>query len=407
ERVCGEDLDGDVLEALDSLVEQSLVRQSEGADGQPRFRMLQTIREFAMEQAIESGRWDALRERHAQLFRELAEESGSQVMSSNKRPWLDRLEEEHDNLRAAFAWAQDVQAAELSLRMSASLWRFWQMRGYLAEGLDRTTQALAMPHAADHPEARADALSAAAGLAYWLADAQKARGFYEQEIEARTALNDRRGLAEALYGISFTWSIIELGTADAASNATRYVTAALRIYEELEDAPGIGRCEWALANVAWGGRDLETARAHAVRALETFESIDDRFNFGWASYTLGLAALSELATEGTPKQLEEARWRLSEALRIFDEAQDVTGYSLVLDAFAILALHEGDRQRAARLSGAVSRLERLSGTGLNTWNRGVLKFEPAELHADPSLAEAWAEGEAFSPSEAVAYALES
>ena len=407
ERVCGEDLDGDVLDALDSLVEQSLVRQSEGVDGEPRFRMLETIREFAMEQAVESGRWDALRERHARLFRELAEQSGPHVMSSDKRSWLDRLEEEHDNLRAAFAWAQENQAAELAMRMGASLWRFWQMRGYLAEGLDRVTQALAMPHGADHPEARADALSAAAGLAYWLADAEKSRALYEQEIEARTALNDRRGLAEALYGISFTWSIIELAVADAAVNATRYVTEALRIYEELEDAPGIGRCEWALANVAWGTRDLEQARAHAVRALETFESIDDRFNFGWASYTLGLAALSELGATVSGEQIEEARRRLSVALRIFDEAQDVTGYSLVLDAFAILALHGGDRARAARLSGAVARLERLSGTGLNSWNRGVLKFDPETLRADPSLAQAWAEGEALSASEAVAYALES
>ncbi|HET9416305.1 MAG TPA: adenylate/guanylate cyclase domain-containing protein, partial [Candidatus Limnocylindria bacterium] len=251
ERVCGEDLGGDVLDALGSLVEQSLVRQSEAVDGEPRFRMLETIREFAMEQATETGRREVLRQRHAELFRQLADESAGQVMGSNKRIWLDRLEEEHDNLRAAFAWAQDTQAAELALRMGASLWRFWQMRGYLVEGLDRVTQALAMPQALDYPEARADALSAAAGLAYWLADADRSRAFYDQEIEARTALNDRRGLAEALYGISFTWSIIELAAEEAAANATRYVTEALRIFEELDDAPGIGRCEWALANVAW------------------------------------------------------------------------------------------------------------------------------------------------------------
>ena len=184
ERVCGEEVGGDALDALTSLLEKSLVRQREGVDGEPRFRMLETIREFAMEQAVESGRWAALRERHAALFRELSETLASRVMSSEKRQWLDRLEEEHDNLRAAITWAQETGAAELALRMAASLWRFWQMRGYLVEGLDRVTQALAMPHAAEHPEARADALSAAAGLAYWLADGQRARDLYEQEIEA-------------------------------------------------------------------------------------------------------------------------------------------------------------------------------------------------------------------------------
>ena len=407
DRVCGAEVGGDALDALTSLLEKSLVRQREGVDGEPRFRMLQTIREFGMEQAIESGRWDSLRERHAELFKELAEMSAALIMSSDKRPWLDRLEEEHDNLRAAFAWAQETQAAELALRMGASLWRFWQMRGYLVEGLERVTQALAMPHAADHPEARADALSAAAGLAYWLADGDGARGFYEQEIEVRTALVDRRGLAEALYGISFTWSIIDLTVEDAAGRATKYVTEALGIYQELGDAPGIGRCEWALANVAWGAGDLEGARTHALRALDTFASIDDRFNFGWASYTLGLGALAELQRETSPEQISEARRRLGEALRIFDDAQDVTGYSLVFDAFAMLALHEGDRARSARLSGAVARLDRTSGTGLNSWNRGVLNFDPSALRADPSLAAAWAEGEALSPSEAVAYALES
>jgi hypothetical protein len=159
--------------------------------------------------------------------------------------------------------------------------------------------------------------------------------------------------------------------------------------------------------VAWGSRDVTTARTHAIRALETFASIDDRFNYGWASYTLGLAALSELEAEMSDEQIREARQRLAEALRIFDEAQDVTGYSLVLDAYALLALQEGDRPRAARLSGAVATLERSSGTGLNSWNRGVLQFDPSALRDDPALTEAWAAGEKLSPSEAAAYALES
>ena len=93
------------------------------------------------------------------------------------------------------------------MRLGSALWRFWQMRGYLQEGLERLEQTLALPHSRDHPERRADALGAAAGVAYWLAESDRARELYEEEIEARRALDDRRGLAEALYGISFTWSI--------------------------------------------------------------------------------------------------------------------------------------------------------------------------------------------------------
>jgi len=408
EWVCGEEVEGDPLQTLTSLVEKSLVRQLEGVEGEPRFRMLETIREFAMEQAIAGGRWDELRERHAALFRGLAETSAGHVMGSKKRPWLDRLEQEHDNLRAAFAWAQETDAAETALRLSASLWRFWQMRGYLGEGLERTTQALALPHSFEHPEIRADALSAAAGLAYWLADSERSRSLYMEEIAARTALVDRRGLAEAEYGISFTWAVIELKTPDAAARATEHIQRALQIFTELGDAPGIGRCEWALANVLWGaGADLEETLSRAQRAYEVFASIHDDFNRGWASYTLGLGLLTRYDRIGEPGDLELATQRFGESLRVFDEAQDVTGYSLVLDALAMVALRAGDRQRAARLSGAVSSLEQLSGTGLNLWNREVLDFDPESLRADPALADAWAEGAAMTTDEAVAYARSS
>ena len=407
ERVCGGEVEDDVLDALTSLVEKSLVRQSEGVEGEPRFRMLETIREFAMEQAVAGGRWEALRERHAALFRELAETSAGQVMGSNKRVWLDRLEQEHDNLRAAFAWAQETEAAETALRMTASLWRFWQMRGYLGEGMERAAQALALPHSHDHPEVRADALSAAAGLAYWLADAERSRSLYLEEIAARSALGDRRGLAEAEYGISFTWSVIELKSPDSAARATEHIQRALEIFTELGDAPGIGRCEWALANVMWGGgADLDGSLIRSQRAYDVFESIDDDFNRGWASYTIGIGLLSRYDRDGDRDDLERATQRLRESLRIFEKAQDVTGYALVLDALAMGALRAGDRQLAARLSGAVSSLEQFSGTGLNTWNREVLDFDPERLRSDPALVGAWAEGAAMTTDQAVAYALE-
>ena len=407
ERVCGQDVDGDPLDALTSLVEKSLVRQSEGVEGEPRFRMLETIREFAMEQAVAGGRWDGLRERHAALFRELAETSAGQVMGSTKRQWLDRLEQEHDNLRAAFAWAQETEAAETALLLSASLWRFWQMRGYLGEGLERAMQALALPHSHEHPSSRADTLSAAAGLAYWLGDSERSRSLYLEEIAARTALGDRRGLAEAEYGISFTWSVIELKSPDAAARGTEHIQRALEIFTELGDAPGIGRCEWALANVMWGaGGNLEESLIRSERAYAVFESIDDDFNRGWASYTIGLGLLSRFDRDGDRDDVELAIQRLRESLRIFERAQDVTGYSLVLDALAMAAVRAGDRDRAARLSGAVASLEQVSGTGLNLWNREVLDFDPERLRTDPARAGAWAEGAAMNTEQAVAYALE-
>ncbi len=408
ERVCGDLLGSNVIDALASLVDKSLLRQREGPEHEPRFEMLETIREFALEQATERNELDALRQRHADHYLEVATLAGSQVMGSAKRSWLDRLEADHENLRAALGWAVETDRAEAALRMTAALWRFWQMRGHLGEGRDAVTAALALPHAAEHPAARADALSALAGLAYWQGDSAAARAAYEEEIALRRELGDRAGEAEALYGASFTWSIGELAEDRNAEAAAALIEQAIPIFRELGDELAVGRCEWALAIVRYGQGELQEARESGLRALAIFQAADDRFMTGWTTYTLGLADLSEdyQAADGVPDARVAAAARLTGALRIFDEAEDSSGYTLVLDALALLALRNGDRDRAARLAGAVARLERETGTGLAFWNRGTLGYDPTVLLTDPEAADAWTAGEALTTAEAVAYALE-
>jgi len=276
----------------------------------------------------------------------------------------------------------------------------------LVEGFKQVEAALALPGAGDFGAERADALSAAAGLAYWLADTDRARGLYMEEIDAREALGDRPGLANAHYGISFTWSVMDLGNPDTAARAEEHVNRALAIFQDLGDNSGVGRCEWALANVLWGTLRVAQAREHASHSLDVSRSIDDQFMVSCANYTPGLASLTDdHLTGGDPDARDDARSRFAEALRIFDEAEDVTGYALVLDAFAILATRDGDRARGSRLIGVVDRIERNSGTGLNLWNHSVIGFDPQELHDDPSLAADIAAGEAMTIADAVAFAL--
>jgi predicted ATPase/class 3 adenylate cyclase len=407
EEVCGAEVGSEVLDTMGSLVEKSLVRQSEGLDGEPRFGMLETIREFALEQMAARGGADELRRRHAEMFAALAEALSARVMASDKGTTLDRIEQDHDNLRAAMAWAIETGAADTAMRLGSALWRFWQMRGYLQEGLDRLEQALALPHSHDHPQRRADSLSAAAGVAYWLAEGDHARELYTEEIEARRALGDQRGLAEALYGISFTWSVRGLLEERIEQRAVTYINEARDLFQAIGDSAGVGRCEWAIANVAWGVGHPAEAMRHGRKALAVFEAIDDQFMVGWATYTLALAELSALVEDsGSVEHREQARGLLRRSLNIFADAQDVSGYTLVLDAVALLALRDGDRARAARLSAAVANLERTSGTGLNQWNRDVLGFRPEELQDDPELSDAWAGGEAMTADEAVAFARE-
>jgi predicted ATPase/class 3 adenylate cyclase len=401
ERVCGDVMAGDPLNAVESLVDKSLLRQVEGMGGEPRFRMLETIREFAIDQARASGMWDELRRRHAELYLTVADEASGHIMGSSKREWLDRLEEDHDNLRAAIGWAIEAGTAEVALRLIARLWRFWQMRGYLAEGVERATAVLTMPGAGDHPVLLADTLDAAAGLAYWQADTARSRAWYDQEIAQRRALGDRPGLAGALYSQSFTYSYAAGETATDQEEARALISEALGIYEELGDALGMARCKWALANVAWVLEDHEGALDLATDALVTFREQDDRFMIGWTTYTTALYHLRL----GGPESLDQAEGRLAESLTIFAEADDVSGYALVLDAFAFLAHIRGDEERAARISGAVANLELITGTGLNLPNRVVLGFNPADLRDDPALAKVWAEGEQMPFGEIVTYAL--
>lgn len=405
ERVCGDEVENDLLDALGSLVEKSLIRQSDGVDGGPRFTMLETIREFAMEQAVERGRWDALRERHGELFTAIAEEFARNVMLRETRGWLDRFEQDHDNVRAALAWATEARRTEFALRLGAASWRFWQMRGYLAEGLERLSQALALPDWRDHPKAAADALDAAGGLAYWRADSERSRAYYLDEIALRRELDDLPGLANALYSIAFTWAILDLQNETSANDAKRHTDEALALYRELGDEAGVARCEWALGNILWGMGMTPEAREHAQHSRDLFEKIGDRFMTGWASYTLGLADLTDEQDGGPAELLVSARAHLGEAIRIFREAQDLSGYTLVLDALAITAGRSGEHERAARLLGAVSTLERRFGTALNPWNRGILKFDADELRSDPRLRDALREGEAMSAEEAVEYGL--
>jgi predicted ATPase/class 3 adenylate cyclase len=393
EAVCGPDQAGDVLDGLGSLVDKSLLRQAEGMDGEPRFTMLETIREYAAEQLAAAGREEALRDRHAAWFLDLAETAAGNLMGADKRVALDRLELEHGNLRAAMAWATSAPRVETGLRLGTALWRFWQMRGYIDEGLDRLAALLAMPECAEYVEQRLAALDAAGGLAYWRADYEGARAYYQEVLDARRAQGDPRAIAESLYNLSFPFAFT-----GGTDEGRRLIEESAAAFEAAGDPSGVAKARWALSNLEYTSGNVAAARVNATRALETFEATGDAFMTGWAVYTVALADMIE-------KDYPASDRRFREALSIFDQAGDVSGYTLVLDSMSALALLTGDRQRAARLAGGVLSLERTTGTGLNATNRQFVNFDPAPLQTDADTADAYAAGEGMGIAELVAYAL--
>jgi predicted ATPase/class 3 adenylate cyclase len=191
------DLPVDVLDGLSSLVDKSLLKQEEGAGGEPRFVMLETIHEFAREKLQESEESEDIRRLHAEYFLALAEEAEPAVEGAQQPVWLERLEEEHDNMRRALSWSLGQgQDSELALRMSAALGEFWYLRGYFGEGRRWLEEALAKSGRTP-TAARARALQRVSWLAFQQGDLDRAEEASEEERRRR----HRRGGEPGPYSV--------------------------------------------------------------------------------------------------------------------------------------------------------------------------------------------------------------
>jgi predicted ATPase/class 3 adenylate cyclase len=398
ESVCpGEELNLDILDGLSSLVEKSLLRQVSDADGEPRFLMLGTIRDYSLERLEESGYAGDLRQKHAEHFAQLVTDAAPHLLATDKRTWLDWLESDHDNLRAAIDWAIEKGHTVMAMRLASGLWRFWQMRGYLVEATDRTRRALALPDAAEHPAEYADGLEAAGGLAWWRGDMPDVLANYEACLALRRTLGDKAKAAESMYNLAFAYGPFSPNS--MPRQAMELTLEARALWQEIGDKLGVAKTFWLEATVAFYENDFPRSRELLNQALPLFRSYDDSFLVGWALYDLGMIAI----TDG---KYDEAWSELIEALAIFSAAGDVSGYTLVLDGIAAVYHKRGELVESARLSGAVSTLERLSGTGLNPMNRGMTGFAPDEMRNDPALAAVWAEGQREPIEEVVRSVLE-
>jgi predicted ATPase/class 3 adenylate cyclase len=382
----------DPLDAVTSLVDKSLVRQESEPDGEPRFRMLSTIQEFATERLEEQGEAEEMGERQAAWVLALVQEGADGLFGQDQKAILDRFEREHDNIRAALARAIAHGHAEMAMRIFAASWRFWQMRGYLAEAREHAERVLALG-SEDLPDARAAALEAAGGIAYWQGQLDVARGWYAEAVEIARASGDDARIANAIYNLSFTFTLEHEDQVQARALAKE----AVEIYRRLGDEAGIGRSLWGEANTYYFFRDFAGGIDLAEEALEIFRRLDDRFMMGWTLYMLALYNLT--------LDRRAMRQFLEEALPLFTEIEDKSGYGMIFDAFAALFWTEGDVTRAIRLAGYASALEASTGAGLARINRESADFYPATLTSDPELAAAFAEGQRMTVEQATELAL--
>jgi len=395
ELVCGPGLDIEVLEGLATLVDHSVVRQAMVEDGQPRFSMLETIREFALERLASTGEQDELQRRHAEHFRNLAEEAELHLTRQEKVVWLARLENEIDNLRATLDWAEATGESGTGLRAAAAIWRFWQQRGQLSEGRVRLERLLAIPGAARRDEVRARALGALGGITYWQNDNSVTRAAYEEAADIAREIGDHRLLASALLDLSFIPSMER--DADRAELILREgLAAAQQTGDRLLIADFWDSIAWL--DVIRG----KPADAIPVRlsAIEIFREEGDVWKV--ANSLIGLAMLSRMSGDG-----DAARNHLRDALAMFTQAEDTISMSGALNGFALVAIDDGLPERAARLVGAAARIRDDVGGGIppelfDSW--GDPASDAKQVLGDATYERARAEGYALDVDSAVAFA---
>ena len=399
EAVCGPaaEIDREVIDGVSELVDQSLMRQTE-VDGEPRFRMLVTIRDFALEKLTAGGEQDKLRDRHCAAYLAFAERAAPELQGREQKRWLDRVELDHDNLRAALEYAIALGRTDDSARLLFALWRFWQARSYLREGRAWAERVLALP-GLTRPQ-RLRALEAAGGITYWLGDEEATRRLYKEAYDLATADGTLAERAAAAHNYAFTF-IVANDMRDELS-AERIQNESLAASRALGDRDGIARAAWALGTMLAQGTgrapaELNRAREYLAEAYAQHQATGNQFNIGWDLHTLGLVALKL-------GELPEAAARWREATKIFTDAGDTSGVVIMLSNFGELALAQGDLDRHATLVGAWTAVARRTGVGLAglmRTNEGRAIAEDIPADRKPALER----GLALSDADALAYAL--
>jgi predicted ATPase len=331
ESVCGAGLD--VVDGLASLTENGLVRLG-GTAEEPRFTMLETIRAYAAERLVESGGAEDLRRRHAEHFLALAEEAEPHLRGSPEN-WLDRLEDEHDNLRSALDRLDASGESERRLRLAGALWRFWYLRGHLAEGQRRLESALAADEHAT--AARAKALNGAAVMAVNLRDLATAKLRAEEAVPLHRRLGDEWGAAYAGF---------MLGSArefEGAHSAARpLLEDSVRVFRDLGDEHSALLVSRGLVTTYEALGDRPRARALSEDNLRRARaSHNERIE----ASTLGV--LATMALEDG--RVAEAASMLKASLRIHDRLRDSLDTAVDLARFAVVLARQGKGLTAARL----------------------------------------------------------
>jgi predicted ATPase/DNA-binding winged helix-turn-helix (wHTH) protein len=418
------DLDLDPLDGTASIVDKSLLQRLEQANGESRFVMLETIREYAREKLEASGEDALTRRAHAAYCLVLAEEEATEQGGADRPEWRELLALEHDNLRAGLEWLIETGDAAWGLRLGAALFRFWEAREYLAEGRDRLGKLLKIPGAAAPTKCRERVLFAAGALAAEQGDFISGDALIGESLDIARQLADKQGAAVSVNALA----VIARDQSDIA-RAHSLFEESLALWRELGDLKAVARSLSNLANVVAFQGDYVRARSLYAESLSIFRGLRDRTGVAWslnnqgdvardqgdfvaarALYEQGLAIFRELGdcwgTAGTLADLgtlarEErdcarAHSLYRESLKIFQQLEHKRGIARLLECFACSAAAQQQAERSLRLAGAAAALRKNIGAPLTCAEQAKLDaiLDPARqaLVGTTGATTAWLEG---------------
>jgi len=430
------DLPADVFDGAASLLDKSLLRQEEGTEGEPRFVMLETIREFANVKLEGSGESEESRRLHAEYFLALSEEAGPGLKGPEQEMWLERLESEHNNMRAALSWTIERREGGLGQRLAGALWRFWWMGGYFDEGRRWLEETLAEGDGAPVP--RGKTLDGLSWLYHLLGDLDRAEAVAEEGLQLSAEAGIETGTVASLRG---TLGEVVRSRGDH-ERAEELFEESVSLYREIGDRWGEAWSLGSLANVAGDRGDHERAKRLYEEGLALSQRLGDARPFGAYLGSLGYEFLLEGNLERAVELNEEAAalfrkqgrrgdlryvlvnlgWAAllrgdheraeasyEECLVLCRELGDRLTASESLEGLACSAGDRGAAGRASVLFGAAEALRAATGYQLAPRDRSLR--EPYLAAARAQVAEAawsaaWEEGHSMEFDAAVVYALE-
>ena len=438
EAVCNTSLDLgiDLFDGLSSLVDKNLIQRLDRADSEPRFSMLETVREYACERLTLSGEQRPVRRAHAAYCLVLAEEGNPELGTTDRAVWLARCDIEIDNLRSALDFLFENHDLDWGLRLCIALFRFWDMRDHLIEGRDRLETILRLAGSA-YPKQRAKVSHFLGALTTAQGDFPADKRFLEQSFTLYQQLGDEWGIAVTLNALGV--SARDQGDYSAAqANFER----SLECWRKLPDRLAVARCLHNLANVVKVRGDYSRAQAALREATLIFEEAGDRSGAAWSInqqgdiareqgdsataqdlYLRALGVFREVGDRwGSARSLADlgyiyceqrdyatAHDAYGQALEVFVELGHKRGIARVLEGCACLAAAQGQAARALRLAAVAVHLRQLISAPLTQAEQRKLDQKLSAAREKLSEAEAnraWREGLEMPFEKAIQYSIE-